>query len=81
MPAATSPQLTEVRFTATALEAVLSDGGVLSAPIDRFPRLRGGSPAALLNWRINDAGDAISWPDLNETIRLDALRAQQAPSL
>jgi hypothetical protein len=74
-------QVDEVRFTATALEVVLADGRVLSAPIDRFPRLRGGSPAALLNWRITDAGDCVHWPDLNEDIRLSTLLAQQTRSL
>lgn len=67
------PLAIDVRFGSATLEIKLDDGHELIAPLAQFPRLRDGSPAARLNWRIIGSGEAISWPDLGVEIAVAEL--------
>ena len=64
----TDPLATDVSFSASMLQVTLDDGRELAVPLEWFPRLRDGSPAARLNWRLIGHGEGIHWPDLDEDI-------------
>ena len=55
------------------LHVQLADGREISAPLDRFPRLRGATPEQLAQCEITAFGTAIRWPELDEDIGLAAL--------
>lgn len=71
----TEPLATDVRFSGSMLQVALDDGRELAVPIEWFPRLRDGSPAARLNWRLIGQGEGIHWPDLDEDISVLGLLA------
>ncbi len=68
-----APRAIDVRFGTATVEIKLDDGHELIAPLARFPRLRDGSPAARLNWRIAADGASIRWPDLGLEIKVAEL--------
>jgi hypothetical protein len=68
-----APRAIDVRFGTSTLEVKLDDGHELIAPLTAYPRLRDGSPAARLNWRIEDGGETIRWPDLGLDIKVAEL--------
>ncbi len=68
-----APRAIDVRFGTATLEVKLDDGHELIAPLERYPRLRNGSPAARLNWRLIGQGEGIHWPDLDVEIAVAAL--------
>ena len=67
------PTAIDVRFGGATLEVKLDDNRELIAPLDRFPRLKNGSPGARLNWRFANGGKAIHWPDLDVEIAVEEL--------
>lgn len=71
----TEPLATNVTFTDSMFQVSLDDGRELSVPLAWFPRLRDGSPAARLNWRLIGHGEGIHWPDLDEDISVLGLIA------
>ena len=66
--ASVDPRARAARVRGTTLIVSLVDGREVRVPIDWFPRLLGGSPAARGNLRITEGGRAIHWPDLDEDI-------------
>ena len=64
----TDPLATDVSFSTSMLQVTLDDGRELAVPLDWFPRLRDGSPAARLSWHLIGHGEGIHWPDLDEDI-------------
>ncbi|MDP1729857.1 MAG: DUF2442 domain-containing protein [Devosia sp.] len=69
------PLATDVSFSGSMLQVKLDDGRELAVPLDWFPRLHDGSPAARLNWRFIGHGEGIHWPDLDEDISVLGLLA------
>lgn len=59
---------TDVAFSDAMLRVTLDDGRELAVPLEWFPRLRDGAPAARANWRLIGLGEGIHWPDLDEDI-------------
>ncbi|WP_223624542.1 DUF2442 domain-containing protein [Microbacterium sp. EST19A] len=55
------------------LHVRMKDGRTISAPLDWFPRLAGGTPAERLDWRLIGAGEGIHWRQLDEDISIPAL--------
>ena len=45
-----------------------ADVGVISAPLEWYPRLHRASPAQRANWRLIGEGHGIHWPDVDEDI-------------
>ncbi len=66
--ASVDPRARAARVRGTTLIVSLVDGREVRVPIDWFPRLLGGSPAARGNLRITEGGRALHWPDLDEDI-------------
>ena len=64
----TEPLATDVAVSDAMLRVTLDDGRELAVPLEWFPRLRDGSPAARANWRLIGIGEGIHWPDLDEDI-------------
>jgi len=44
------------------LVVYLEDGRTVCVPLEWFPKLRGGSPEALSDWRLIGHGVGIHWP-------------------
>ena len=72
-PVRLSPDVVDVSVTDEQLRVVLADGRELSTPVEWFPRLRDGSPAARANWRLIGGGEGVHWPDLDEDISIRTL--------
>jgi hypothetical protein len=67
-----------VRVDDDTLTVELSDGRVLSVPIEWYPRLSHGSASERNNWRLIGAGHGIHWPKLDEDISVEGLLAGKA---
>ena len=63
----------DVRVDDDSLEVSLSDGRVVSAPLEWFPRLRDSTPEQKRNWRFNGPGIGIHWEDIDEDISVRGL--------
>jgi hypothetical protein len=55
------------------LRVTLADGRELSAPLERFPRLRDATQEQRLHWRLIGRGQGIHWPDVDEDISVASL--------
>ena len=73
------PRAKAARVRGTTLIVSLVDGREVRVPIEWFPRLLGGSPAARANLRITEGGRALHWPDLDEDLGVAPLLATAAP--
>ena len=58
-----------------ALVVELSDGRVMSVPIDWYPRLAHGTTEELSDWRVATGGQGIHWPRLDEVVSVEGLLA------
>lgn len=76
--ATVDPRARAARVRGTTLIVSLVDGREVRVPIEWFPRLLGGSPAARANLRITEGGRALHWPDLDEDIGVAPLLATAA---
>jgi hypothetical protein len=65
----------DVRFSRDALVVTLADGRELSAPLERFPRLRTASAKQRGKWRLIGGGVGIHWSDVDEDISVEGLLA------
>lgn len=57
-----------VSVTQDELIAEMRDGGRISAPLTRYPRLLYGTPRERGNWRLIAGGHGVHWPDLDEDL-------------
>jgi Protein of unknown function (DUF2442) len=64
----------DVSFTQDALIVTLSDGRVVSAPLEWFPRLLRATPKQRRNWRLIGCGVGIHWDDVDEDISVRRFR-------
>ena len=62
-----------VRVTDQSLIVELTDGRVVSVPLEWYPRLAEGSAAERRRWELIGAGIGVHWPDLDEDISVDGL--------
>lgn len=60
--------ITSVSVTDAFITVDLADGRRLAMPTAWSDRLTKASNAARANWRINAAGDIVTWPDVDEDI-------------
>jgi Protein of unknown function (DUF2442) len=59
---------TSVRVDRSRFYVLLADGREISAPLDRFPRLLGATPAQRNDCEITAFGTAVRWPQLARTL-------------
>lgn len=64
---------TQVKFHEEALVVELSDGRVISVPLEWFPRLRNATPEQRNNWRLIAKGIGINWEDIDEDVAVSTL--------
>ena len=57
------------------LTASFCDGGYVSVPLSRYPRLLYATPAERSGWRLLDGGRGIRWDALDEDISVAGLLA------
>jgi len=70
-----APAVTTVTVTDDAIQFELSDGRTVSAPLAWYPRLAHGTVAERTHWRLVGRGEGVHWPDLDEDISLEGVRA------
>jgi hypothetical protein len=64
-----------VSVRSDALRVELSDGRVISVPLEWFPRLSHATPSQRRRWRLIAKGAGIHWEDIDEDISVDGLLA------
>jgi hypothetical protein len=52
---------------------MLADGRKISAPLERFPRLRHATPTQRTQWRLIGKGFGVHWPEIDEDIAVSTL--------
>lgn len=64
---------TDVHFEADKVSVELSDGRIISVPLEWFPALRKATTAQRDNWRLIGKGVGIHWEDLDEDVSVEGL--------
>ena len=64
-----------VSFGGRMLSVQLTDGRVLSTPLEWFPRLRDATDEQRANWRLIGDGVGIHWPEVDEDLSVEGLLA------
>jgi hypothetical protein len=63
----------DVHFEADKMNVQLSDGRVISVPLEWFPTLRKATAKQRNNWRLIGKGVGIHWEDLDEDLSVEGL--------
>lgn len=69
------PRIARVRVTADRVNVYLTDGRLISAPLEWYPRLAHGTPAERARYELGGGGFGIHWPDLDEDVSIEGLLA------
>jgi len=69
----TDARAIDVQIDDDSLEVTLSDGRLISAPLEWFPRLRDASQKQRDHWRLIGPGIGIHWESLDEDISVRSL--------
>ncbi len=67
------PIATDVKVSSEMLQVYLTDGRIISIPLEWFPKLREASEKQRSNWRLIGGGVGIHWEDLDEDISVAGL--------
>lgn len=70
-----APHAIGVDASGNALNVRLSDGGTVSIPVDRYPRLAYATKRERANWSLIGEGQGIHWEDIDEDISVEGLLA------
>ena len=62
----------QVSINDKMLTAHISDGRIVSIPVEWFPRLKNATDSQRQNFEISPAGYGIHWPDVDEDISIKA---------
>jgi hypothetical protein len=76
----TSAKILSVTFTDRLITVRLSDGRIVSNPLEWYPRLHRASPAERNAFEISGGGYGVHWEDLDEDLSALGL-AQGVPSV
>ncbi|MEA3485815.1 MAG: DUF2442 domain-containing protein [Candidatus Aerophobetes bacterium] len=68
-----TPIATNVEVSSEMLQVYLSDGRIISVPIEWFPKLRDVSEKQRNNWRFIGGGIGIHWEDIDEDLSVAGL--------
>ncbi|MDL5055091.1 DUF2442 domain-containing protein [Oscillatoria laete-virens NRMC-F 0139] len=66
-----------VEVDTVSLRVTLSDGRLVSAPLEWFPKLRDATPQQQSKWRFIGQGIGIHWEDIDEDISVRSLLAPE----
>jgi hypothetical protein len=64
-----------VRFSEEMLHVTLTDGRIISAPLQWFPLLREATPSERKHYEIGGGGISIHWPEIDEDLSVAGLMA------
>ncbi len=64
---------TDIKVNSEMLRVHLSDGRIISVPIEWFPKLRDASEKERSNWRIIGGGIGVHWEDIDEDLSVMGL--------
>ncbi len=64
---------TGVRFGPKMLHVQLTDGRIISAPLEWFPKLRNATATQRAHWRLIGKGIGIHWEELDEDLSVAGL--------
>jgi len=64
---------TDIKVNSEMLRVHLSDGRIISVPIEWFPKLRDASEKERNNWRIIGGGIGVHWEDIDEDLSVMGL--------
>ena len=64
---------TDIKVNSEMLRVYLSDGRIISVPIEWFPKLRDASEKERNNWRIIGGGIGVHWEDIDEDLSVMGL--------
>lgn len=67
------PRAVQVRVSTGSLTVTLSDGRIISAPLNWYPRLQHATPRERTTWTLIGGGSGIHWPKLDEDISVENL--------
>lgn len=65
----------DVHVTNDRLVVELTDGRVISVPVDWYPRLAHGHPEERAKFELIGKGQGIHWPDLDEDLSVEGILA------
>lgn len=65
--------LKDIGFEASLMHVSLTDGRVLSVPLEWFPKLANAEKEKLQNWESCAGGQGIHWEALDEDLGLEGL--------
>ena len=68
-----APIATDVQVSSEMLQVYLTDGRIISVPLEWFPKLRDASEKQRNNWCLIGGGIGIHWEDLDEDISVAGL--------
>ena len=68
-----SGMATDIKVNSEMLRRYLSDGRIISVPLEWFPKLRDASEKERNNWRIISGGVGIHWEDIDEDLSVVGL--------
>ena len=69
------PDAVDVSVTEDTLSVELSDGRMISVPLEWYPRLVHATPGERNDWRLIGRGYGIHWEALDEEISVEGLLA------
>ncbi len=69
------PNAVGLEASGDTLHVKLSDGGTVSIPLDRYPRLAYATKQERANWSLIGKGQGIHWDDIDEDISVEGLLA------
>ncbi len=62
------------------MSVALSDGRIITVPLEWYPRLANAKLSARRNWQSSGAGSGIHWPELDEDLSIGGLpRGEPSP--
>ena len=63
----------DVRVTNERLVVELTDGRIVSVPLDWYPRLLHGTAQERAGWELIGGGEGIHWPELDEDVSVEGI--------
>ncbi len=71
--ALTEPRVRSVEVTEKAIVAELTDGRIISVPLEWSWRLKEATPEQRAHWEILGDGQGVRWPDIDEDISVEGM--------
>ncbi len=64
-------RIEHLSFSEDKLKVALSDGRLLSFPLEWYPTLQKATQSQRANWRLLGQGEGVHWPEIDEDLSLE----------